>query len=47
MKQTDMNSGKAAYGETFRTYDYFVVKHAVAVTDTRGDQGTPPTAQHI
>eukprot|EP00416_Gambierdiscus_australes_P017874 CAMPEP_0171064830 /NCGR_PEP_ID=MMETSP0766_2-20121228/6512_1 /TAXON_ID=439317 /ORGANISM="Gambierdiscus australes, Strain CAWD 149" /LENGTH=806 /DNA_ID=CAMNT_0011520897 /DNA_START=45 /DNA_END=2465 /DNA_ORIENTATION=- len=38
MKQESMASGKTKYGEAFRTYDYFVVKHAVATTDTRGDQ---------
>lgn len=39
MKTTSMDSGKELYGESFRNYDYFVLKHAVAVTDTRGDQG--------
>jgi hypothetical protein len=31
--------GKATYGEAFRPYDYFVVKHATAGADSRGEQG--------
>lgn len=34
-----MAAGQAQYGENFKTYDYFVVKHAVAAMDSRGDQG--------
>ena len=38
MKTTDMNTGKDKYGDAFRTYDSLVLKHALATTDTRGDQ---------
>ena len=38
MKTTSMTDGKASYGEAFKTYDSFVLKHALATTDTRGDQ---------
>lgn len=38
MKNTDMTAGQAKYGSNFKTYDYFVVKHAVTVGDSRGDQ---------
>mmetsp|Transcript_57992 Transcript_57992/g.135608 ORF Transcript_57992/g.135608 Transcript_57992/m.135608 type:complete len:449 (-) Transcript_57992:298-1644(-) len=38
MKNETMASGVSRYGAAFRSYDYFVVKHAVAQTDTRGDQ---------
>mmetsp|Transcript_11889 Transcript_11889/g.27721 ORF Transcript_11889/g.27721 Transcript_11889/m.27721 type:complete len:476 (-) Transcript_11889:410-1837(-) len=38
MKNETMSSGISKYGSAFRSYDYFVVKHAVAQTDTRGDQ---------
>ncbi|KAL3910523.1 MAG: hypothetical protein SGARI_002082 [Bacillariaceae sp.] len=38
MKTTDMEEGKVAYGDAFKTYDSFVLKHALATTDTRGDQ---------
>lgn len=38
MKNVSMADGQAAYGSSFKTYDYFVTKHAVATTDTRGDQ---------
>ena len=38
MKTETTESGRAKYGSQFRTYDYFVVKHAVATTDSRGDQ---------
>merc|ERR1712136_10213 len=39
MKGTSMSDGQSMYGSNFRTYDYFVVKHAVATEDSRGDQG--------
>jgi len=39
MKGTSMSDGQSMYGSNFRTYDYFVVKHAVASMDSRGDQG--------
>mmetsp|Transcript_33192 Transcript_33192/g.80043 ORF Transcript_33192/g.80043 Transcript_33192/m.80043 type:complete len:630 (-) Transcript_33192:268-2157(-) len=38
MKNTSQADGVAAYGPSFRTYDYFVVKHLVAMLDLRGDQ---------
>jgi len=38
MKTTSREDGVAAYGAAFRTYDTFVVKHAVAESDPRGDQ---------
>lgn len=30
--------GQAKYGSAFKTYDYFVARHAIAQTDPRGDQ---------
>ena len=30
--------GQLLFGEKYKEYDYFLVKHAVAVTDPRGDQ---------
>jgi tyrosinase len=39
MKNTDMATGQGQYGSQFKTYDYFVVKHAVTAMDSRGDQG--------
>ena len=39
MKNTSTPAGQSAYGMAFKTYDYFVAKHAVASTDSRGDQG--------
>ncbi|CAB9523412.1 tyrosinase [Seminavis robusta] len=36
--EPSMEAGKINYGDNFRTYDYFVVKHAVATTDSRGDE---------
>lgn len=39
MKTETMDRGQELYGDKFRTYDYFVVRHAIAATDTRGDQG--------
>jgi len=38
MKRTGTVEGQAKYGNNFQTYDYFVVKHSVAVMDSRGDQ---------
>ena len=38
MKEYTYEEGIATFGNNFRTYDYFVVKHAIAATDTRGDQ---------
>ncbi|KAL3931474.1 MAG: hypothetical protein SGBAC_011291, partial [Bacillariaceae sp.] len=38
MKTESMATGQAAYGSSFKSYDYFVAKHAVATTDSRGDQ---------
>lgn len=38
MKNTPTAEGQELYGSTYKTYDYFVVKHAVASLDTRGDQ---------
>jgi hypothetical protein len=31
-------SGQAIFGKQYKSYDYFIVKHAVAVNDPRGDQ---------
>jgi hypothetical protein len=39
MKDTSMDDGKALFGSSFRSYDYFVAKHLAASLDTRGDQG--------
>lgn len=39
MKTTNMTVGKSKYGQSFRTYDYFVAKHMSAALDLRGDQG--------
>lgn len=39
MKNTSTAVGLRRYGDAFRTYDYFTMKHAVAVNDKRGDQG--------
>jgi hypothetical protein len=30
--------GQAMFGRQYKSYDYFMVKHAVAVNDPRGDQ---------
>eukprot|EP00286_Rhodomonas_abbreviata_P027349 CAMPEP_0181311386 /NCGR_PEP_ID=MMETSP1101-20121128/13106_1 /TAXON_ID=46948 /ORGANISM="Rhodomonas abbreviata, Strain Caron Lab Isolate" /LENGTH=474 /DNA_ID=CAMNT_0023418107 /DNA_START=127 /DNA_END=1551 /DNA_ORIENTATION=- len=38
MKTETMISGQDKYGSAFKTWDYFVVKHAVAFSDSRGDQ---------
>mmetsp|Transcript_50262 Transcript_50262/g.114186 ORF Transcript_50262/g.114186 Transcript_50262/m.114186 type:complete len:756 (-) Transcript_50262:424-2691(-) len=38
MKTTSQADGVAAHGASFRTYDYFVAKHLVAMLDLRGDQ---------
>eukprot|EP00961_Rhodomonas_salina_P007341 99198-Rhodomonas_salina.1 len=38
MKRETFESGTAKYGASFRPYDYFTVKHAVASTDSRGDE---------
>eukprot|EP01128_Nolandella_sp_AFSM9_P003523 TRINITY_DN1517_c0_g1_i4.p1 TRINITY_DN1517_c0_g1~~TRINITY_DN1517_c0_g1_i4.p1 ORF type:complete len:449 (+),score=105.56 TRINITY_DN1517_c0_g1_i4:353-1699(+) len=38
MKTTSQEDGEALYGSSFKIHDYFVTKHAVAFTDTRGDQ---------
>lgn len=39
MKTTSNDEGKRAFGDSFWSYDYFTIKHAVAVSDPRGDQG--------
>ncbi|KAK3262164.1 hypothetical protein CYMTET_28965 [Cymbomonas tetramitiformis] len=39
MRNTDMLRGQQLYGDYFRSYGYFVAKHVIASTDTRGDQG--------
>ena len=39
MKTTSDEEGKALYGDTFRSYDSFVLQHALAALDSRGDQG--------
>jgi len=39
MKSTSMADGLSKYGNNFKTYDYFVVQHAVTAMDSRGDQG--------
>lgn len=39
MINTPMEQGQAQYGPAYREYNYFIVKHAVAVLDPRGDQG--------
>lgn len=39
MKNTSMADGLSKYGNNFKTYDYFVVQHAVTAMDSRGDQG--------
>jgi hypothetical protein len=33
------------FGRQYKSYDYFIVKHAVAVNDPRGDQVDGSTAQ--
>lgn len=38
MKTTSLTEGQNLYGPSFKPYDHFVVKHAVATTDARGDQ---------
>eukprot|EP00971_Amphidinium_carterae_P340506 6478877-Amphidinium_carterae.1 len=38
MKTVNMSEGQMRYGEAYRSYDYFVVMHAVISTDRRGDQ---------
>jgi hypothetical protein len=38
MKNLSMEEGQARFGASFKTHDYFVVKHAVAAADSRGDQ---------
>lgn len=38
MKNTSNAYGAARYGPAFRSYDTFVLKHAVASTHARGDQ---------
>jgi hypothetical protein len=39
MKLVNTTEGQRQFGPNFRNYDYFTVKHAVAVQDSRGDQG--------
>eukprot|EP00930_Biecheleria_cincta_P066300 TRINITY_DN5238_c1_g2_i1.p1 TRINITY_DN5238_c1_g2~~TRINITY_DN5238_c1_g2_i1.p1 ORF type:complete len:693 (+),score=94.90 TRINITY_DN5238_c1_g2_i1:43-2121(+) len=39
MKNTSRASGESQFGSNFKPYNYFVMKHAVAVMDSRGDQG--------
>jgi len=39
MKRVSQEEGEKRYGKFYREWDYFVTKHAVTVTDTRGDQG--------
>jgi hypothetical protein len=36
--------GQAMFGRQYKSYDYFIVKHAVAVNDPRGDQVNGSTA---
>lgn len=31
-------AGQAIFGKQYKSYDHFIVKHAVAVNDPRGDQ---------
>ena len=38
MKNLTMGEGQAKYGPLFKTHDYMVLSHAVAVTSQRGDQ---------
>jgi len=38
MKWLDDEEGQSMYGSSFHTYDYFVLEHAVATSDPRGDQ---------
>eukprot|EP00755_Sulcionema_specki_P014046 Sspe_Gene.55643::Locus_30595_Transcript_1_1_Confidence_1.000_Length_766::g.55643::m.55643 len=38
LKNTSLSEGVAKYGKAFKSYDYFVLKHAVATKDVRGDQ---------
>ena len=38
MKTAGLEEGSVMYGNSFRTYDSLVLKHALATTDTRGDQ---------
>eukprot|EP01094_Clydonella_sp_ATCC50884_P011313 TRINITY_DN21109_c0_g1_i1.p1 TRINITY_DN21109_c0_g1~~TRINITY_DN21109_c0_g1_i1.p1 ORF type:complete len:445 (+),score=149.24 TRINITY_DN21109_c0_g1_i1:61-1335(+) len=39
MKETPQAEGESFFGQHFKSWDYFVVKHAVTTTDARGDQG--------
>lgn len=41
-------AGQKMYGKQYKHYDYFIVKHAVAVNDPRGDQvtGEPEPDSH-
>ncbi|KAI9023181.1 hypothetical protein DFJ74DRAFT_668055 [Hyaloraphidium curvatum] len=39
MISTNTTAGRARYGPLYKDYDYFIVKHAVATNDPRGDQG--------
>jgi len=38
MKTTTQATGATNYGADFKSYDYFVAKHAASATDSRGDQ---------
>ena len=39
MKNLSTDAGQAIYGSNYKEYDYFITKHAITTTDTRGDQG--------
>eukprot|EP01098_Paradermamoeba_levis_P003949 TRINITY_DN1736_c0_g1_i1.p1 TRINITY_DN1736_c0_g1~~TRINITY_DN1736_c0_g1_i1.p1 ORF type:complete len:865 (-),score=267.51 TRINITY_DN1736_c0_g1_i1:60-2654(-) len=39
MRNTSTEAGVLKYGSAYKEYDYFVSKHAVTTTDSRGDQG--------
>jgi len=38
MLTVNTESGQKLYGPYYREYSYFIVKHAIAVKDPRGDQ---------
>lgn len=38
MRTTSMAEGQRRFGTHFKTYDYFLFKHAVSTSDSRGDQ---------
>ena len=37
-------AGQLLYGPRYKEYNYFIIKHAVAYYDPRGDQVCGPTA---